>query len=670
MNRTRLIPTALMCLILWGCNTNATDRYDIIPRPETLQAGRGEFALTPGTAVWCDAASEVVAQQAAAFLRQATGYPLPVEVAGSGKRGTGIRFTTLPGSAAESYTLEVTPKRINIAASGPAGLFYGFQSLRQLLPPQIEEGGSDPHARWSVPAVSIRDSPRYKWRGFMLDVSRTFYDVDIVKKYLDAMALYKLNTFHFHLTDDQGWRIEIKKYPELTSKIATEFPAHHNQPAERSGFYTQDQIRELVAYAAERHITIVPEIDVPGHCWPVLLLHPELGVNKSLTPNYVMPFLTSWSYWGTQFIPNALDPTKEAVYTFLDDVFTEVAALFPGEYIHFGGDEVKHHIWEDEPHIQAFMKQHGYKGFGDLQSYFVNRVAAIIISKGKKPMGWSDILKGAETLDRSVVAMSWLRDLQYAVEGGFHTVAVPSGCLYLDISQADRNDGTMSDLAGEVNTLQAVYAYDPSEGLTPEQDRYVFGIQANMWTHIAVNTKDMNVQIFPRLLALSEIAWTGKPRRDYDDFLTRLDAHYPRLEAMKFDHYRPGGYIAGNWSPADLAAEFRPLEWDVTKKVYAEGRVKAGFFHLSGNSFMKIRKVELLENGRVISSDPHPGLADDTRATSLPKTYFYDLKVDRYDPDAAYTLRAEVAGETSNDSSGNFTFNLSPYQPFAVTEPK
>lgn len=339
------------------------------------------------------------------------------------------------------------------------------------------------------------------------------------------MALYKMNTFHWHLTDDQGWRIEIKKYPKLTSEQTTVFHRTENQPAERSGFYTQEQIKEVVAYARERKITIVPEIDVPGHSWPTILAYPQLGVNKNSYPYFVFPFVSSWGYWGNQFTPNTLDPSKEEVYTFLQNVFTEIAALFSGEYIHFGGDEVRHVLWEKEPHIQEFMKVHQIGNVKQLQSYFVQRVSGIIKRLGRKPIGWNDVLADDKGLPKETAIMSWLGEeaIKEAASHGFKAVATPYSHVYLDITQADRNDGTPSDLAySNINSIDRIYAYDPSAGLTKEEEKFVLGIQGNLWSALTQETKDMNVHVFPRLLAIAETGWTLPANKNFEDFKKRL----------------------------------------------------------------------------------------------------------------------------------------------------
>ncbi|WP_199121227.1 beta-N-acetylhexosaminidase [Pedobacter sp. ASV28] len=650
------------------------NKINIIPKPLFLRAEEGEaFRLTPNTPLVYNNGAYQKAKFFARFLQKSTGYKLPLLHSNAPlQKGINLFIQANPAELnKEAYELSISSKRILLTAIDTAGLFNGFQSIVQLLPPSIGSEKTIKQTYWPLPAVTIKDAPRFSWRGYMQDVSRTFYKVEVLKKYIDVMALYKLNTFHLHLTDDQGWRIEIKKYPELTSKKTTVFVGKQEQPSERSGYYTQEQLKDLISYAAQRNITIVPEIDVPGHSWPIIITHPELGVNQKTTPDYVFPFVDSWGYWGFQFTPNPLDPSKEAVYTFLNDIFNEIADLFPSPYIHFGGDEVVHRLWENEPHIQAFMKEKGFTKVTELQSYFVGRVCEMIRKKGKKPIGWNDILEGADNLTKETAIMSWLggKAIQQAASKGFYTVATPTAPLYFDITQDDRNDGTMSDLAyGNINSIDKIYNFDPTASLQPQEEAYVLGIQANMWPAIPQEVKDINVQNFPRLLALAEIAWATNKHKDFAEFTQRLTTHYPRLDALKIDYFKKGGYIAGTWKPNQIDTGFRSIEWDVTQKVYANGRIIAGFFYTNGTSFLKIKNVSLLEDGKVISKDDHIGLADKFRGTHKTKTFLYHLKVDQYKYKSKYTLSAEVSGEKSTDSYGNLTFNLSPYEPFKVTE--
>lgn len=675
MKKYILISFAIILSLVGKLYAQNSD-LSIIPKPQSISKGEGEYHINETTEIFCQQESFAIADLIAEVLRKSTGYVLPVKtVKNPASQQKGIVFALKKDSKAENketYQLTVNPQRILISAPYNEGLLYGGQTLRQLLPPGIERGHKASNLNAVVPAVTIIDEPRFSWRGYMQDVSRTFFDVEVMKKYIDVMSLYKLNVLHLHLTDDQGWRVEIKKYPELTSEKTTIYPAEFNQPAERSGFYTQDQIKELVDYAALRNITIVPEIDVPGHSWPVLIVYPHLGVNQNVYPDYVFPFLASWGIWGNQFTPNTLDPTKEEVYTFLDDVFTELASLFPGQYFHFGGDEVRHTVWEKEPHIKEFMQKNNMSTVIDLQSYFVTRVSEIVKQKGKTPIGWNDVLKD-ESLPKETAIMAWLggKAVKESAEKGHRVVATPTGYLYFDITQESRHDGTTSDLAyGHINSLERIYEYNPTEGLEPHEEKFVLGVQANMWTAIPQDVKDMNVQNFPRLMAVSEIGWVNKDNKDFNEFSERIEATKLRLDELKIDYFQPGGYIIGTWAPADISPEYKVLEWDVTKQVYANGRSTAGLFHTKGESFLNIKKIQLLENGKVISEDTHRGFADNFRGTNKTKTYLYSLDVDNYNTDAKYTIKAEVSGYNGTDTYGNLTFSLSPYEPFVITELK
>lgn len=672
----------LLCLsiVLTSCKNsknkyaNSSLKVNIIPKPNALTSKKGVFKITKNTGISISTHTPKVASIVNLFItsiNQASGFNLKAK-----PKKENINFVlneTLKELGPEGYKIDVSQNKITIEAYKSAGLFYGTQTILQMLPSAIQSASAVKNVEWIVPCVSIKDKPRFSWRGYMKDVSRTFYSVNVIKKYLDVMALYKMNVFHFHLTDDQGWRIEIKNFPKLTTPQTTIFHDSHNEPAERSGYYTQEQLKDLVKYAAERNITIVPEIDLPGHSWPALIAYPELSVNQKTEPNYVFPFLASWEYWGNQRTPNTFDPTNKKVYNFLDTVFEEVTSIFPSEYIHFGGDEVKFSVWDNAPHIQQFIKKQGLKSSKDLQSYFVAKVCDIIKSKGRKPIGWNDILEGDHKPIKGATIMSWLGEhaITEAAENGFYTVASPAGYLYLDITQANRNDGTMSDLAySHINSLEKIYQYEPTKGLNETNKHYVLGVQANMWPAIPQEVKDINVQNFPRLLAVAEIGWIQKEGRDYNDFKNRLKSHYARLDELKIDYYKDGGYITGHWSPDKLSTTYKNLEWDVTKKVYANGRINTAFFYTKGDHFMQIKKVELLENSKVISIDEHIGLANTFRGTHKKKTFFYTLKVNSYKPTAKYTVRATVKGINGVNSYGNFTFNLNPYKPFSVIEPK
>lgn len=661
----------LIGFLILGWSYTVAQEVSIIPKPQKIKTTADKFNINKHTTIQLAGVSKSDVAHFLQNIRQSTGYKLPLK----NKANTNtIVFKIDPElkiPKESGYTLNITNKKVLVQAKTKKGIFYASQSLRQLLPASIESTEIVENQEWTLPGLHIKDYPRYAWRGYMQDVSRTFYDTEVIKKYLDVMALYKMNVFHWHLTDDQGWRIEIKKYPKLTSPLTTVFDESENQPSKRSGYFTQEEIKEIVEYAQKRNITIVPEIDVPGHTWPVLLIHPNLGVNDNTSPHYIFPFVSSWKYWGNQFTPNTLDPTKEEVYTFLKSVFTEVSELFPGDYIHFGGDEIQFKLWEKEPHVQQFMKEEGLANVEQLQSYFVQRISAIIEDLGKKPIGWNDILADYKTLPKETAIMSWLGEaaMKEATNHGFKAVATPSSHLYLDITQADRNDGTSSDLAyPNINSIDRIYAYNPSHGLSKKEKKLVMGVQANMWTALAQEVKEMNVQVFPRLLAVAEIGWTLPEHKNFKDFKNRLNSEEQRLTALKVPYYHSGGFIAGKWNSKKIDKQYSTLRYDVTDKIYANGRAVAGFLFTSGENFLVIDEVKLYKDGKLISEDLHHALADDFRGTNKIKPFYYNLKVKDYDPDAQYTLKAKVKGDGGTDSEGNFTFNLNPDHPFTAVE--
>ncbi|MFR9523660.1 MAG: beta-N-acetylhexosaminidase [Rikenellaceae bacterium] len=657
--------TTLLLLASCGRAESPVSNGSIIPQPQEITYNEGSFEFGRNiTIVINDQECRPTALLFVELLEKSSNRRVTI-IEGEQRVGA-INLILKSGSTSEvegAYTLDVSSEQIDIKSSSAAGIFYGVQSLRQLMPASME---SDKPLKannfFSIPALRVVDAPRFAWRGYMKDVSRTFFGIDTIKKYLDVMALYKLNVFHFHLTDDQGWRIEMKKYPELTSEQSTQYPEQYNQPAERSGFFSQGQIREIVEYAAQRNITVVPEIDVPGHSWPTILSYPELGVNNNHTPDHVFPFIEAWGHWGNQFTPNTLDPTNEAVYSFLDDVFTEIVELFPSEYIHFGGDEVMHKFWTDEPHVVEFMRKNKMKDVHELQSYFVERVVEIITSKGRKPMGWNDILEDPKLTKESAI-MCWLGEnaIVKAATNGYHCVATPTHPLYLDITQADRNDGTMCDLNYRViNTLEAIYNYNPTQGLTPDLEHYVLGVQANMWPAVPQELKDVNVQNFPRLFALAEIAWCSGAKKDFEEFELRVEDAKKRLDVLGIDYYTPGGYIVEQWNSEQISAEHQILEWDVTEHVYDSGRVRVGFHTTEGSGSLEIAGVELLEDGKVIASEQRTALSPLQKNIFRP--YNYDrLAVEKYKPSAKYSVRASLRGVGELDTRGNLTFSLYPY---------
>jgi hexosaminidase len=434
----------------------------------------------------------------------------------------------------EGYTLDVTGEIIKMTANKPAGLFYAVQTLRQMMPPQAENKEFS-MGMFPIMGCKIMDYPRFGWRGLMLDVSRHFFTKEEVKNYIDLMARYKLNTFHWHLADDNGWRLEIKSLPKLTEIGAWRVPRSghfgnrddpkEGEPATYGGFYTQEDVKEIIAFANERNVTIVPEIDVPGHSMAVLAAYPELSTQKDLK-RYVNPG-TEFIDWGNKKlrIENTIDPSNEKVYEFLDKVFTEVAVLFPNKYIHMGGDECFHDFWEKDPNCQAFMKKNNLKDVHELQSYFVKRVEKIINKKGKVLIGWDEILEGG--LAPNATVMSW-RGMKGGIEAAkqkHDVVMSPTTFAYLDYIQGD---ATTEPHVYASLSLKKTYSFEPEPDSV--EVKYILGGQGNLWTEQVQNYRHALYMTYPRAFALSETLWSPKEKKDWNGFMARTESHFQRFD--------------------------------------------------------------------------------------------------------------------------------------------
>ena len=529
------------CGALAGCARNeaATQAVDpaataetvaspsLIPAPASMVQAEGSFRFDANTRVHAEG---VIARRVAdsfAGMLEAGGGTRPA-LAGDGDAGAGgIRFAIDPAAspdAAEGYVLEVASDGIRVAASNERGLFYGAVTLWQLLSPARGEAVR-------IPALRIEDAPRFAWRGVMLDSARHFQDVDQIKQLLDAMARHKLNVFHWHLTDDQGWRIEIPEYPRLMEVAACRIPAGEagTDPATGEtrpycGYYTQDQIRDIVAYAAQRHITVVPEFDMPGHVQAVVAAYPQYGSLGDTPPVS--------SEWGVhQYLFNV----DEETFGFIEDVLDEIMELFPSTYIHIGGDEAVKTQWQASPRVQARMKALGIADETALQSWFIKRVEAYLSGKGRKLLGWDEILDGGIAPNATVMSWRGTEGGIAAARTGHDVVMTPVDRLYLDYLQT----GSPNEPPGRPAqvTLRDVYEFEPvPDVLTPTQSAHILGVQANLWTEHLRTWERQQHAYFPRVSALAEIAWSPAQRRDYADFLARLPAQLERYRAFGVAH--------------------------------------------------------------------------------------------------------------------------------------
>ncbi|MFN5375206.1 MAG: beta-N-acetylhexosaminidase [Chitinophagaceae bacterium] len=528
----------------------AQQKINIIPQPAEVRLGTGEFVITPATSIVVSGSDPEVKRVASMLnleLKRVAGFELKI-VSAPSKNAIHFKLMADPSLGKEGYRLKVGYEDVEVSANQPAGLFYGLQSLLQLLPPQIESKTLVTNIKWNLPVVEIKDVPRFGWRGQMLDVSRHFFTKKEVMEMIDDMAKYKYNLMHFHLTDDQGWRIEIKSYPKLTTvgawnvKKEGQFHAFSkpgpNEPRDYGGFYTQEDIKELVKYAKDRYVDILPEIDVPGHSMAAVASYPDL----SCTPGtYVVNSGDGFMDWhaGGKFtarIDNTLCPANENVYTFLDKVFEEVAALFPFEYIHMGGDECAKNFWEKSQQIKELMAREKLKDMHEVQSYFVGRVSKIVGSKGKKMIGWDEILEGG--LVKSAAVMSW-RGTKGGIEAakmGHEVVMTPNEFVYVDYMQGD---ALMEPHVYASLRLKKTYQFDPvPAGVDP---KLIKGGQANIWTEQIYNMRHMRYMVWPRGFAIAEALWSPKANMNWNTFIPRVENHFQRFDAAG-KKYAPSMY--------------------------------------------------------------------------------------------------------------------------------
>jgi hexosaminidase len=510
----------------------------IIPMPVSMKTSAGSYSLTKSSAIGYDNdESRKVAENFADRFNRASGFSLNVRKVNSSSVQFTINKKPAPQLGSEGYTLESGQNGVVIAANGQAGLYYGMQTLLQLLPKEVE-GKAVTGIDWKIPYVRIIDYPRFGWRGLMLDVSRHFFTKEEVKQYLDQMARYKYNTFHWHLTDDNGWRIEIKSLPKLTQVGAWRVerigqfgqlaPPKEGEKATYGGFYTQDDIREIVKYATNLNITIVPEIDIPGHSMAALAAYPELSCTKDPATK-VNPGSNFSEWYGNgkfkMLIDNTLNPSDEKVYEFLDKVFTEVAALFPNSYIHAGGDECYKGYWEKDPGCQALMKKMNMKTPEELQSYFMKRVEQILKSKGKKMIGWDEILEGGLAPEAAV--MSW-RSINGGIEAaklGHNVVMTPTTYAYIDYQQGEPTiEGPMYASL----RMKTCYSFNPvPEGVDA---KYILGGQGNLWTEQIPIFRYADYMTWPRAFALAEDFWSPNESKNWSDFVHRVEQHMERFD--------------------------------------------------------------------------------------------------------------------------------------------
>lgn len=533
-------------LALASCGkTVATDgNVDIIPLPEKVVVGEDVFVLKPTTSVVLFFNPENI-DYAVDFWRDVMKETLDIttfnvidgNTVGSTKRNA-VNIWEDKTMGDEQYRLEVRPHHIDIYASKANGVFYAFQTLRQMLP--VEAFDSEEGRRIEIPVCTVEDKPYFAYRGFMFDMGRHIFGVQDLKETLDILAMHKINKFHWHLTEDQGWRIEIKKYPRLTEigSVRKSSPVGRNEGQDGKpygGYFTQDEVRDVVKYAAERFITVIPEIEIPGHSVAALAAYPELGCTGEQYE------VLTW--WGID--ERVICPGKEQSFTFLEDVLTEVMDLFPSEYIHIGGDECPKTVWHKCPDCRKRMKAEGLKNEAELQSYVTARVEKFLNDHGRKIIGWDEILEGGVT--PSATVMAW-RGPQYGIKAakqGNHVIMAPNTHCYLDYYQSRDTKNEPLSIGGYL-PLEKTYSLDPYDKLNDAERKYILGVQGNLWTEYISEYDHAQYMALPRLSAIAEVGWSY-PNKDYDSFVKRLH-HLAEL----FDHY---GYNYGKHALTDANAE-------------------------------------------------------------------------------------------------------------------
>jgi hexosaminidase len=563
MNRTLFIAFAVALILVPGITMAqqsapaVSGAPSIIPKPVSMTLHQGRFTITKRTVIWTDAASVSVGQQLARYLEPATGLTLRVQTGGT-MPSAAIVLRREPGLlkklGTEGYVLDVRPARVIARAGESNGLFYAVQTMRQLLPPAIFRGAPVTGVDWAMPAVTIEDAPRFSWRGAHLDVGRHFMPKEFIKKYIDLLALHKLNTFHWHLTEDQGWRLEIKRYPKLTEVGAwrKETIIGH-QPRDRAtwqfdktphgGFYTQDDAREIVAYGKARFVNVVPEIEMPGHSVAAIASYPEIGVTGQ-------PIDVA-TYWGVfSDILNAEPSTVQ----FMQNVLSEVLQIFPSRYIHIGGDEADKTKWKASPRIQARIKELGLADEHQLQSWFIRQMDGFLTAHNRRLVGWDEILEGG--LAENAVVMSWRGTTGgiSAARAGHDVIMAPESETYLNYYQTKDQVPENPAHPGFL-PLEKVYAFEPVPAeLEAQFTKHILGAQAQIWTEYLPGPKNVEYQAFPRLTALAEVVWTPKDQKNYDDYLARLAVDLQRLQVLDVNYFRGSSTENANTSANTLAA--------------------------------------------------------------------------------------------------------------------
>ncbi|MBE0535440.1 MAG: beta-N-acetylhexosaminidase [Phycisphaerae bacterium] len=625
-------------------NRTQPQRVSIVPYPSKVNFRQGQFTLNKATRIVTDAPNARTGKLLCEMLSSGTGFPFKPAIARSGELGENAILleidTSLKALGEEGYKLLVDGKAIRITAAAPAGVFYGCQSLLQLLPAEIFAGGKKAGHEWAIPAVTIEDQPRFGWRGLLLDCSRMFWPTEVIKRQIDLAAMYKINRLHLHLTDDQGWRVEIDKYPKLTAIGAWRKEKGFRLTGQENikpygGFYTKKELRELVEYAAARHVTVVPEIEMPGHMVAALTAYPQYSCTGG--PHEL---------WTTSGISkDVLCLGQDRSIQFVKDILDEVLEIFPSEFIHIGGDEAPRDRWKTCAKCQGRMKELGFENEDQLQGWFTARISTYLASKGRRMVGWSEILHGiGDELDAGAVVHSWLSP-KYAVEAisrGHDVIMSSHTHCYLDYTY-----GSIS--------LADAYGFDPiPPDVAADSHKRVLGIQGNMWTEWVPTRDRLDYQVFPRLCAYAETGWSRPADKSLEDFLSRMKHHYAIMDGLGVKYCKPAedlkiwGKGVGVWAAEQVSPEPVVLEYDISSALDSAGVYEVMALYTHGAHAAVIEWVALVESGKEIRRDTHEAWSGFEK-----RDIFYKLQLDEYKPDAHYKLRMSIyVPDNGTDSNG------------------
>ncbi|MDP2888423.1 MAG: glycoside hydrolase family 20 protein [Bacteroidota bacterium] len=666
MNCRNVLPGLfiLVCTFVFSsCEPNKTfteSELALIPQPQKMILGESSFKFKKNTRLVVESVDQkVIADGFSDLFEKASGYTLDIIVGGD-EGSNQVYFRTEPVMAPEAYSLEVSENRIEIKAAKPAGFYYAVQTLRQLLPIEIEGALNPIEIEWLVPAVSISDSPAFRWRGFMLDVSRHFFPKEDVLRMIDHLAIHKINTLHLHLVDDQGWRIEIKKYPKLTEAGAWRVDRedkHWNarpkqEPGETAtygGFYTQEDIKEMVVYAQSRFVTIVPEIELPAHVTSALAAYPQYSCTGG--PFTVLP-------GGVWPITDIYCAGKDSTFMFLEDVLTEVINLFPSKYIHIGGDEATKTEWEKCPDCRKRVKTEGLKDMHELQSYFIKRMEKFLHSRGKVLLGWDEILEGG--LPAEATVMSW-RGFQGGIDAanqGHDVVMTPNSHCYIDYYQGPMDQEPLA--IGGYLPLSKVYNFNPvPEELSADAAKHILGGQANLWTEYVPDLKHAEYMTFPRIAALAEAVWSPKEVRNWENFSRRIQLFLKRYDQMGINYSKSAYKVSAKtqFDPekkqltASLSSEFSGIEIHYT----TDGSEPTNLSSIYSEPIMLDKSSTLkaitFANG-IPYEKPFSQSFNINKATVKPVKYRFPFS-ENYEGSGKYTLVNGIRG-TSNHHDGEW----------------